>query len=143
VSHHVTHEFGSPSLPQTREAVALHFLDDMDSKMGAMSRTSILLPARPAVPSGRNATRPSRALLRPNKFLASNQVPGKRSPAGPNGAPAGADAPNRPKKEIFGERIPRGSPWMNSTTNRGPFPPRKKPAPRRALSIWRPLELDA
>ena len=37
LSHHGSYEFGSPSLPQTREAVALHFLDDMDSKMGSHS----------------------------------------------------------------------------------------------------------
>ncbi len=36
LSHHGSLEFGSPTLPQTREAVALHFLDDMDSKMAAM-----------------------------------------------------------------------------------------------------------
>ncbi|MGA8034790.1 MAG: HD domain-containing protein [Candidatus Acidiferrales bacterium] len=40
LSHHGSLEFGSPSLPQTREAIALHFLDDMDSKMAAM-RSSI------------------------------------------------------------------------------------------------------
>jgi 3'-5' exoribonuclease len=39
LSHHGSYEFGSPSLPQTREAVALHFLDDMDSKMGAIRAT--------------------------------------------------------------------------------------------------------
>ena len=39
LSHHGTYEFGSPSLPQTREAIALHFLDDMDSKMAAMRAT--------------------------------------------------------------------------------------------------------
>ena len=39
LSHHGSYEFGSPSLPQTREAIALHFLDDMDSKMAAMRAT--------------------------------------------------------------------------------------------------------
>jgi 3'-5' exoribonuclease len=39
LSHHGSLEFGSPTLPQTREAVALHFLDDMDSKMAAMRAT--------------------------------------------------------------------------------------------------------
>jgi 3'-5' exoribonuclease len=43
LSHHGSLEFGSPSLPQTREAIALHFLDDMDSKMAAM-RSSIEAP---------------------------------------------------------------------------------------------------
>ena len=40
LSHHGSYEFGSPSLPQTREALALHFLDDIDSKMAA-ARLSI------------------------------------------------------------------------------------------------------
>ena len=39
LSHHGTHEFGSPSLPQTPEAVALHFIDDIDSKMAGMRMT--------------------------------------------------------------------------------------------------------
>lgn len=38
-SHHGSLEFGSPTLPQIREAVALHFLDDVDSKMAAMRAT--------------------------------------------------------------------------------------------------------
>jgi 3'-5' exoribonuclease len=39
LSHHGTHEFGSPALPQVREAVALNFIDDLDSKMAAMGAT--------------------------------------------------------------------------------------------------------
>ena len=39
LSHHGSYEFGSPSLPQTREAVALHFIDDMDSKMAGVRAT--------------------------------------------------------------------------------------------------------
>ncbi len=33
VSHHGTHEFGSPKVPMTLEAVALHYLDNLDAKM--------------------------------------------------------------------------------------------------------------
>jgi len=36
ISHHGQYEFGSPKLPMFREAVLLHYLDDVDSKMGAM-----------------------------------------------------------------------------------------------------------
>jgi 3'-5' exoribonuclease len=36
-SHHGRYEFGSPRLPMFREAVLLHYLDDLDSKMGAIS----------------------------------------------------------------------------------------------------------
>jgi 3'-5' exoribonuclease len=36
ISHHGRYEFGSPKLPMFREALMLHYLDDLDSKMGAM-----------------------------------------------------------------------------------------------------------
>jgi 3'-5' exoribonuclease len=36
LSHHGQYDFGSPKLPMFREAVILHYLDDLDSKMGAM-----------------------------------------------------------------------------------------------------------
>jgi 3'-5' exoribonuclease len=36
VSHHGQYEFGSPKLPMFREALMLHYLDDLDSKMGAI-----------------------------------------------------------------------------------------------------------
>lgn len=67
LSHHGTHEFGSPSLPQTREAVALHFLDDLDSKMAAI-RASL---DGACAPDGWSQRNPSlrRALLRAEKYL--------------------------------------------------------------------------
>jgi 3'-5' exoribonuclease len=36
LSHHGHLEFGSPKLPQFPEALLLHYLDDMDSKMECM-----------------------------------------------------------------------------------------------------------
>jgi 3'-5' exoribonuclease len=36
LSHHGQYEFGSPRLPMIPEAVLLHYLDDLDSKMGAV-----------------------------------------------------------------------------------------------------------
>ena len=36
ISHHGRYEFGSPKLPMFREALMLHYLDDLDSKMGAV-----------------------------------------------------------------------------------------------------------
>jgi 3'-5' exoribonuclease len=35
ISHHGQYEFGSPKLPMFREALVLHYLDDLDSKMSA------------------------------------------------------------------------------------------------------------
>ncbi|WP_165232231.1 3'-5' exoribonuclease YhaM family protein [Aquisphaera insulae] len=38
VSHHGSYEFGSPKLPMTVEAIALHYLDNLDAKIHAFSR---------------------------------------------------------------------------------------------------------
>jgi len=38
VSHHGTYEFGSPKLPMTTEAIALHYLDNLDAKIHTFSR---------------------------------------------------------------------------------------------------------
>lgn len=35
LSHHGAYEFGSPVLPATAEAIALHYLDNLDAKLGA------------------------------------------------------------------------------------------------------------
>ncbi len=68
LSHHGSHEFGSPALPQIREAVALHFLDDIDSKMAAM-RATLDVPAGADEWSERNPSL-RRQLLREDVFLA-------------------------------------------------------------------------
>ncbi|MGD0841018.1 MAG: OB-fold nucleic acid binding domain-containing protein [Candidatus Acidiferrales bacterium] len=39
ISHHGQYEFGSPKRPMFREALLLHYLDDMDSKMAAARAT--------------------------------------------------------------------------------------------------------
>jgi 3'-5' exoribonuclease len=36
-SHHGLHEHGAPVQPATREALVLHYIDDLDSKMGAVA----------------------------------------------------------------------------------------------------------
>lgn len=38
LSHHGTYEFGSPKLPMTPEAIALHYLDNLDAKVHSFSR---------------------------------------------------------------------------------------------------------
>src|SRR5207245_10190850 len=35
ISHHGQYEFGSPKLPMIREALAFHYMDDLDSKLAA------------------------------------------------------------------------------------------------------------
>ncbi|HUJ33290.1 MAG TPA: HD domain-containing protein [Candidatus Acidoferrum sp.] len=78
LSHHGSHEFGSPSLPQTREAVVLHYLDDLDSKMGAMRATLEV----PCAPDGWSARNPSlrRALLSAEKYLGDRGAAGSEPP---------------------------------------------------------------
>jgi 3'-5' exoribonuclease len=71
LSHHGSLEFGSPSLPQTREAIALHFLDDMDSKMAAM-RSSLESPGGHDDWTDRNAAL-RREILRTEKYLNSDE----------------------------------------------------------------------
>ena len=71
VSHHGSFEFGSPALPQIPEAVALHFIDDIDSKMAGMRKT--LEQAGSGSPADLWTERnPSlrRELLRRDEFLA-------------------------------------------------------------------------
>jgi len=67
LSHHGTHEFGSPALPQVREAVALNFIDDFDSKMAAMGATIDSLSGDDEW-TGRNPSL-RRALLHGAKYL--------------------------------------------------------------------------
>jgi 3'-5' exoribonuclease len=71
LSHHGTYEFGSPALPQIPEAVALNFIDDIDSKMASMRKT--LEQASAGAPADLWSDRnPSlrRNLLRRDQFLA-------------------------------------------------------------------------
>jgi 3'-5' exoribonuclease len=70
LSHHGTHEFGSPALPQVREAVALNFIDDLDSKMAAMGATLASLTGDDQWTSRNPSLR--RALLDGGKYLGTN-----------------------------------------------------------------------
>lgn len=89
LSHHGSHEFGSPSLPQFPEAVALHAIDDLDSKMAAM-RTTLELSSGAAgdVWTERNPSL-RRALLRAKEFLAAAEKPVGAAVAGSPAQAAG------------------------------------------------------
>jgi 3'-5' exoribonuclease len=66
ISHHGQYEFGSPKLPMFREALALHYLDDLDSKMGA-ARAILNAPGGEGAWSGYSAAL-GRRLLRLDQF---------------------------------------------------------------------------
>jgi 3'-5' exoribonuclease len=85
LSHHGSLEFGSPTLPQTREAIALHFLDDMDSKMAAM-RTTLASESGNEEWTERNPAL-RRAILRNETYLGQSA---KGSSAAPKPAEASA-----------------------------------------------------
>ena len=44
ISHHGEYEFGSPKLPMTLEAVALHHLDNLDAKLASFTQLMIDCP---------------------------------------------------------------------------------------------------
>jgi 3'-5' exoribonuclease len=91
LSHHGQLEFGSPKLPQFPEALLLHYLDDLDSKMECM---------RALIENDRQvegcfttwSTALERSALKKDRFL-NGKAPGPEgtpevAPPGPVGAPA-------------------------------------------------------
>src|ERR1700721_956283 len=68
ISHHGQYEFGSPKLPMFPEALMLHYLDDLDSKMEAMRAQFEREAASEGPWTGYNSSL-SRPLLNSAKFL--------------------------------------------------------------------------
>jgi len=76
ISHHGEYEFGSPKLPMIREALAFHYMDDLDSKMGAIRAALAVDSGEPEWSAFSGAL--GRKFLRLDKFLnASNNEPKK------------------------------------------------------------------
>jgi len=72
ISHHGEYEFGSPKLPMFPEALMLHYLDDLDSKMESM-RAQLQREAAASGPwTGFNPSL-GRPLLNSRKFLAATE----------------------------------------------------------------------
>ena len=103
LSHHGALEFGSPKLPQFPEALLLHYLDDMDSKMECMRA----LIENDRQVEGCFTTYNSaleRVALKKERFLNGNGEPKPRPAAGgaplaaptANGAPAPAEPASPP-----------------------------------------------
>ncbi len=95
ISHHGQYDFGSPKLPMFPEALMLHYLDDLDSKMESM-RAHFEREAGSEGPwTGYNSSL-SRPLLNSRKFL--EKKPATASE--PSGANATLpDAPTLPGLE--------------------------------------------
>jgi 3'-5' exoribonuclease len=101
ISHHGQYDFGSPKLPMFPEALMLHYLDDLDSKMEAM-RAHFEREAEVEGPWTSYNPSLGRPLLNSTKLLRAET---KAEPAAP--APADADpelAAEPPARDLFGEK---------------------------------------
>ena len=97
LSHHGQLEFGSPKLPQFPEALMLHYLDDLDSKMQCMG--SLIEHDRQVDGCFTSySTALGRTALKMGKYLAKAEV---RPAAQANGKPVAA-APEAPAAEESG-----------------------------------------
>ncbi len=72
ISHHGEYEFGSPKLPMFPEALLLHYMDDLDSKIESM-RAHFAKDLSDSEWTGYNASL-TRPLLNTQKFLARNKT---------------------------------------------------------------------
>jgi 3'-5' exoribonuclease len=113
LSHHGQLEFGSPKIPVFPEALLLHYLDDMDSKMECMRA---LIDKDPQSEGYFSAWSPvlARVALRKTRYLASD--PAARAP---QSNPAGDES----EASLQFERSPAAA-----FPGRSPAPPDSKPA---------------
>jgi 3'-5' exoribonuclease len=91
ISHHGQYEFGSPKLPMFPEALMLHYLDDLDSKMEAMRAQ---FERESSLDGAWTSYNPSlgRPLLNTEKFLAPKApAPPETSKSESNGNSASID----------------------------------------------------
>jgi 3'-5' exoribonuclease len=95
ISHHGQYEFGSPKLPMFPEALMLHYLDDLDSKMEAMRAQLERDAESDGGWTGYNSSL-GRPLLNAARFLEKKSVDGT---AATSEAPKQAAAPGKPTPE--------------------------------------------
>ncbi len=99
ISHHGQYDFGSPKLPMFPEALMLHYLDDLDSKMEAM-RAHFEREALLDGPWTSYNASLGRPLLDSRKFMQGEKVPAaKTSTEDSSAQPASPAAPETPASE--------------------------------------------
>jgi 3'-5' exoribonuclease len=109
ISHHGQYDFGSPKLPMFPEALMLHYLDDLDSKMEAM-RAHFEREAQLEGPWTSYNASLGRPLLDSRKFMEGEKAPATKTGAEEsNGQPAAPEAPVRassatPVLDLFSEQ---------------------------------------
>jgi 3'-5' exoribonuclease len=109
ISHHGQYDFGSPKLPMFPEALMLHYLDDLDSKMEAM-RAHFEREAGLEGPWTSYNASLGRPLLDPIKFARGEKTAEAKAsasePAPPPSTAAAPDATNgtTPNLDLFSEQ---------------------------------------
>ncbi len=107
LSHHGRLEFGSPKTPIFPEALVLHYLDDMDSKMENMRAMiekdaqlgGLFTPYSPTL---------ERVVLRKQRYLDPSPLPSgpvALSPAAPANPESSAPRPTPTANSLFGDRL--------------------------------------
>jgi len=81
ISHHGQYEFGSPKLPMIREAMAFHYMDDLDSKLAAVRAALALDSGEPEWSAYSGAL--GRKFLRLDEFLKSTSAKAEENVANP------------------------------------------------------------
>ncbi|MEX2261613.1 MAG: OB-fold nucleic acid binding domain-containing protein [Bryobacteraceae bacterium] len=106
LSHHGHLEFGSPKLPQFPEALLLHYLDDMDSKMEAMRALVERDRGTGGMFTG-YSTALERVVLKKDAFLTEEEevAPQEAVPAAAPASPAMAARAPRNVTTAFGEKF--------------------------------------
>jgi 3'-5' exoribonuclease len=119
LSHHGLLEYGSPKVPAFPEALLLHHLDDLDSKMEAMRALVAREPQAEGLFTGYSSSL-ARVALRKERYLHSAAEPAPESQLSPAAGPAAApqtnsgiapdaDAPPKsnpaPVGSLFGDKL--------------------------------------
>jgi 3'-5' exoribonuclease len=108
ISHHGQYDFGSPKLPMFPEALMLHYLDDLDSKMEAM-RAHFDREAELEGPWTSYNASLGRPLLDSRKFMQGEKAPAKavaEDSSVPPATPATPESPTSttPTLDLFSEQ---------------------------------------
>ena len=98
ISHHGEYEFGSPKLPMFPEALMLHYLDDLDSKMESMRAHFEREQDCDSPWTSYNASL-ARPLLNPKKFLSPRKEAPEEAPRA-EAAAAGTTAESSPLEKL-------------------------------------------
>jgi len=77
ISHHGQYEFGSPKLPVIREAMAFHYMDDLDSKLAAVRAALAVDSGEPEWSAYIGAL--GRKFLRLDEFLKARDAAAKKT----------------------------------------------------------------